>query len=107
LEKLVVIGFMAAGKSTLARHSAERLGWPLADVDAELQERLGEPIPDFFDREGEAAFRARERDLVLELLSSSGPAVVALGGGAVETDDVRAALAGHLVIHLDGDGVKA
>ena len=40
---------------------------------------------------------------MLELLASSGPAVVALGGGAVETDDVRAALADHLVIHVDVD----
>ncbi len=103
MEKLVVIGFMAAGKSTLARHSAERLGWPLADADVVLQERLGEPIPEFFDREGEAAFRRRERDVVLELLGSSGPAVVALGGGAVETGDVRAALEGHIVIHVDVD----
>ena len=99
----MVIGFMAAGKSTLARHSAERLGWPLADADVVLAERLGEPIPEFFDREGEAAFRAREREVVLELLGSSGPGVVALGGGAVETDDVRAALADHLVIHVDVD----
>ncbi len=94
---------MAAGKSTLARHSAERLGWPLADADAVLQERLGEPIPEYFDREGEEAFRAREREVVLELLGSSGPGVVALGGGAVETDDVRAALADHLVLHVDVD----
>jgi shikimate kinase/3-dehydroquinate synthase len=103
MEKLVVIGFMAAGKSTLARHAAERLGWPLADSDTVLAERLGEPVPDFFDREGEPAFRARERDVVLELLGSEGPAVISLGGGAVETDDVRAALAGQLVIHVEVD----
>jgi 3-dehydroquinate synthase len=103
LEKLVVIGFMAAGKSTLARNSAERLGWSLADADVVLQERLGEPVSEFFDREGEPAFRARERDVVLELLGTSGPAVIALGGGAVEIDDVRAALADHLVIHVDVD----
>jgi shikimate kinase/3-dehydroquinate synthase len=103
LEKLVVIGFMAAGKSTLARHAAERLDWPLADADHVLQERLGEPIPEFFDREGEDAFRTRERDVVLELLGSEGPAVVALGGGAVETDAIRTALAGQVVIHVDVD----
>jgi len=99
--KLVVIGFMAAGKSTFARHAAERLAWPLADADAVLAERLGEPIPAFFEREGERAFRERERDVVLELLGAPGPAVVALGGGAVETADVRAALAGHVVLHVD------
>ena len=94
---------MAAGKSTLARHSAARLDWPLADADRVLEERLGEPIPDFFDREGESAFRQREQDVVLELLGASGPAVVALGGGAVESDAIRAALREHLVIHVDVD----
>jgi len=94
---------MAAGKSTLARHSAERLDWPLADSDLVLQERLGESIPEFFDREGEPAFREREREVVLELLQSPGPGVVALGGGAVEAAEVRAALAEHLVVHVDVD----
>ena len=101
--KLVVIGFMAAGKSTLARRSAEHLGWPVTDADALLEERLGEPIAQFFDREGEAAFRQREQDMVLELLGAPGPAMVALGGGAVENDTVRAALADHVVIHVDVD----
>ncbi len=99
--KLVVIGFMAAGKSTFARHAAARLGWPLADADAVLAERLGEAIPGFFEREGEAAFRERERDVVLGLLAAPGPAVVALGGGAVETAEVRDAVAGHVVLHVD------
>ena len=103
MAKLVVIGFMAAGKSTFARNSAAHLDWPLADADKVLEERLGEPIPQFFDREGEAVFRRREQDVVLELLASPGPGVVALGGGAVETDAVRTALDGHVVVHVDVD----
>ena len=98
--KLVVVGFMAAGKSTFARNAAARLDWPVADADAVLAERLGETIPEFFEREGEAAFRERERDVVLELLAQPGPAVVALGGGAVETDEVRAAIGDHVVVHV-------
>ncbi len=94
---------MAAGKSTFARNSAAHLDWTLADADVVLEERLGEPIPEFFDREGEAAFRQREQDVVLELLRSPDAAVVALGGGAVEADAVRAALNGHVVIHVDVD----
>ena len=101
--KLVVIGFMAAGKSTLARRSGEYLGWPVADADSLLEERLGEPIRDFFDREGEAAFRMREQEMVLELLGAPGPAVVALGGGAVENEAVRSALDDHVVIQVEID----
>jgi shikimate kinase/3-dehydroquinate synthase len=101
--KLVVVGFMAAGKSKLARSAAERLGWPLADADQLLEQRLGEPIEAFFDREGEQAFRDRERELVVELLTAPERTVVALGGGAIESEAVRAALAPHLVVHVEVD----
>ncbi len=91
---LVLIGFMGAGKSTLAR----RLGG--LDTDALLEERLAEPVGAFFDREGEAAFRAREEEVVLEALGGGAP-VVAVGGGAVESERVRAALADHVVAWLE------
>ena len=92
---------MCAGKSRLGRLAAQRLGWPLADSDKLLEERLGEPIASFFDREGEQAFRDREQELVLELLAAPGPAIVPLGGGAVERRPVRDALAGHDVVHVE------
>jgi shikimate kinase/3-dehydroquinate synthase len=97
----VVVGFMCAGKSRLGRMAAERLGWPLADSDKVLEERLGEPIAAFFDRAGEQAFRERERQLVLEMLAAPGPAVVSLGGGAVEDEAVRTALGAHDVVHVE------
>ena len=65
---LVLVGFMGAGKSTAARTAAAELGVEALDSDRELERRLGEPIQSFFDREGEAAFRAREEEVVLELL---------------------------------------
>ena len=99
--KLVIVGFMCAGKSRLGRIAAQRLGWPLADSDKILEERLGEPIASFFDREGEEAFRDREQELVLGLLAAPGPAIVPLGGGALERKPVRDALAGHDVVHVD------
>ena len=79
---IVLVGFMGAGKSTAARAMAAELGVQPLDSDRELERRLGEPIESFFDREGEAAFRAREEEVVLGLLGR-GPAarVVALGGG--------------------------
>jgi shikimate kinase/3-dehydroquinate synthase len=100
--KLVLVGFMGAGKSSAARHAAGRLGRESIDSDALLAERLG-PIEDFFDRHGEPAFREHEESLVLELLDRPEPAVVALGGGAVTSERVRAALAGHVCVLLDVD----
>ena len=91
---------MGAGKSTGARSLAAELGAEALDSDRELEQRLGEPVESFFDREGEEAFRAREEDLVLELLGRDAP-VVALGGGALGSERVREALAAHTVVHLE------
>jgi shikimate kinase / 3-dehydroquinate synthase len=97
----VLVGFMGAGKSTGARTLAAELGAEALDSDRELEQRLGEPIDAFFDREGEEAFRAREEELVLELLERRGAPVVALGGGALGSERVREALAAHTVVHLE------
>ena len=67
---LVLVGFMGAGKSTAARTAAAELGVEALDSDRELERRLGEPIETYFDREGEAAFRAREEKVVVELLAA-------------------------------------
>ena len=99
--KLVIVGFMCAGKSRLGRVASEHTGWPLADTDRVFEERLGESIQAFFDHAGEAAFREREEQLVLELLAAPGPAVVPLGGGAVEIPAVRDALASHEVVYVE------
>jgi shikimate kinase / 3-dehydroquinate synthase len=92
---------MGAGKSTGARTLAAALAVEALDSDRELERGLGEPIAGYFDREGEAAFRAAEEELVLELLGRSGPQVIALGGGAVQSERVRAALTRHTVVHLE------
>ena len=105
--KLVFVGFMCSGKSRSTRKLAPRAGRQVLDADARLEERLGEPIATFFEREGEAAFRARERDVVLELLGRPEPAFVPLGGGAIEIDEVRDALASHTVVYLPVDGETA
>ena len=98
---LVLVGFMGAGKSTGARALAAELGTQALDSDRELEQRLGEPIESFFDREGEAAFRAREEELVCELLGRNDAPVIALGGGAVQSERVREALTRHTVVHLE------
>jgi shikimate kinase / 3-dehydroquinate synthase len=98
---IILVGFMGAGKSTGARTLAAELAVEALDSDRELERRLGEPIESFFDREGESAFRAREEELVCELLERRGAPVIALGGGAVQSERVREALARHTVVHLE------
>jgi len=100
---IVLVGFMGAGKSTGARSVAAELGTQALDSDRELEQRIGEPIESFFDREGEPAFREREEELVCELLARDDAPVIALGGGAVQSERVREALTRHTVVHLEID----
>ena len=92
---LVFIGFMGAGKSRAAREAAAALGVPADDADALLEAELGEPIQAVFARDGEAAFRAAEEELAGALLETADGGVIALGGGALGSERVRAALARH------------
>ena len=100
---LVFIGFMGAGKTTVAREVASALGEEARDADRLLEAQLGERIETFFDREGEAAFRAREEALVVELLEGARGGVIALGGGALGSARVREALQRHVAVLVDVD----
>ena len=88
---IALVGFMGAGKSTLGRQVAERLGRTFVDVDAELENLTGRSIPQLFE-EGEAFFRTKEARVTVERLHRSPPAVLALGGGALGSRQVRDAL---------------
>ena len=92
---------MGAGKSTGARSLAAELGAEPLDADRELERRLGEPLESFFDRAGEDEFRAREEEVVLELLGRPDASVISVGGGAVGSERVRDALDPHTVVHLE------
>jgi shikimate kinase/3-dehydroquinate synthase len=100
---IALVGFMGAGKSTAARSAAQALGVSSVDVDAVIEQRLGRRIADIFAQDGEAAFRAVEEEVTIELLGAPGPGVVSLGGGALGSSKVRDALAGHLVAWIDVD----
>jgi shikimate kinase len=94
-----LVGMMGAGKSTVGRALARRLGRRFVDADAEIERAAGRRIPDIFAQEGESGFRARERAAV-EALAASG-AVVALGGGAVAQPALRERLlASGVVVYL-------
>jgi shikimate kinase / 3-dehydroquinate synthase len=95
----VVIGFMGAGKSTLAAELARGLGVTPRDSDELLETRLGHSIAEEFER---GSFREREEQLVCELLADAEPGdVISLGGGSVLSERVRRALEGHVVVLLD------
>ncbi|MGA2320021.1 MAG: bifunctional shikimate kinase/3-dehydroquinate synthase [Solirubrobacteraceae bacterium] len=105
---LVLIGFMGAGKSTVAGELATALGGEALDSDLVLEERLGHPLAHEFELHGESSFRAREEEVVCELLSAAGPgSVVALGGGSILSERVRGLLAAHLTVLLDVDPALA
>jgi 3-dehydroquinate synthase len=97
---VVFIGFMCAGKSRALR-AAAAAGLDAVDVDELLKGELGMPVPDFFERHGEAEFRAREEALSAALLERAEGGAIALGGGAVLSARVREALERHLVVWLD------
>jgi shikimate kinase/3-dehydroquinate synthase len=105
---LVLIGFMGAGKSTVAVELAGALGVTPLDSDLLLEERFGHSVAREFELHGEASFRAAEEELVCKLLGDAGRRdVVALGGGSVSSERVRAALADHLTVLLDVDPAVA
>lgn len=79
-DKVYLVGFMGAGKSTLARSLAKRLDWRAEDVDERIESREGRTIATIFAREGEAYFREIERQVLVDLLPVR-HAVVATGGG--------------------------
>src|SRR5437764_1450429 len=98
---------MGAGKSSAARAVAAELGVPAVDSDHEIERELGGPIESWFDRNGEAAFRKVEEDVVLRLLERPDLRVLALGGGSLGSERVQEALRRHVVVYLDVDTESA
>ena len=83
LKRLVLTGFMGAGKSTIGRLLAARLGWNFLDLDAHLESRTNATIPQLFEQHGEARFRRLESTALASALGYSN-IVLALGGGTPE-----------------------
>jgi shikimate kinase/3-dehydroquinate synthase len=104
---LVFIGFMGAGKSSASRSAAATLGVEPLDSDRELERELGESLESYFDRAGEHEFREREEECVLRLLARPDARAVALGGGSLTSDRVRAALEEHTVVLIEVDPADA
>ncbi len=104
----VFVGMMGAGKTTVGQLVASALDVPFKDVDNDIEATAGKPIPDIFIDDGEEHFRALERAAVAAALESF-DGVLALGGGAVMSDETRKRLADHNVVYLSvevADAIK-
>jgi len=86
---IVMIGMMGAGKSSIGRRLASRLGIPFADADVAIEEAAGMSVADIFEAHGEPAFRAGEAKVIARLLEH-GPQVLATGGGSFVNPETRA-----------------
>jgi shikimate kinase len=86
---IVLVGMMGAGKSSIGRRVAARLGIPFVDADVEIEEAAGMSIADIFAAHGESYFRAGEARVIARLLEQ-GPQVLATGGGAYMNEQTRA-----------------
>lgn len=104
----VLVGLPGSGKSTIGRRLAKALGVGLLDTDVAIEQRTGRSIADIFATDGEQEFRRIEEDVVRAALADH-DGVLSLGGGAVTSPGVRAALAGHTVVYLEisaAEGVR-
>jgi shikimate kinase len=96
-DKIYLVGFMAAGKTTVARALAKRLDWRAVDIDQLIEDRERQTVADIFAKHGEAHFRGVERAVLFEQLTPR-HLVVATGGGTFADPQNRAA--------INGDGVS-
>ena len=100
--RVVLVGAPGAGKSTVGRRVAERLGVLFADSDALIEKRAGKSVSDIFIADGEAEFRRMEREEIAQALRDF-TGVLSLGGGAIMDDSTRAALREQRVVWLKVD----
>jgi shikimate kinase len=102
MKAIFVVGFMGAGKSTVGRALARRLGWAYADLDEEIEAAERSAISEIFSRHGETEFRRIETDTLRRRLETGEPAVLALGGGAFTIPANRDLLRGRgITVWLD------
>jgi len=91
---IVLVGLMGAGKTSVGRRLAEKLGIPFVDADHEIETAAGKSIAEIFADHGEAYFREGERRVIQRLIGN-GAQVLATGGGAYMNDETRARIQDH------------
>ena len=91
---IILVGFMASGKTSVGRALAAAVGWPLADADAEIVARAQKPIHQIFADHGEPAFRRLERQVIARLCAAKGQIIASGGGAFADPQNRRAMLSG-------------
>ncbi|MEO5708484.1 MAG: shikimate kinase [Nocardioidaceae bacterium] len=106
--RVVLVGPMGAGKTTVADLLGARWDVAVRDTDRDVEQAAGKAVSDIFVDDGEDRFRELERTAVVDALGAH-PGILALGGGAVLDEDTRSSLRGHRVVFLEvgvSDAVK-
>lgn len=100
---IVLVGLPGAGKSRVAAELHKVLSVPVVDMDEMIEKKTGTTISHIFAEKGEAEFRRIEAETVREIVQDAqlNPAIISLGGGAIETPQVRETIAVTCVIHID------
>ena len=93
---IVLVGFMAAGKSRIGRLLARRLNLPFVDTDSRIEEHFRRSVTEIFSQLGEAEFRRAEREVISRLLSEEAQ-VISVGGGAFIDNETRSTVNGQAV----------
>lgn len=100
---IYLMGYRGAGKSSVARRLAERLGLPVVDTDTLVESEACRSIREIFSVEGEAGFRQREAEVIARVAAAIAPTVIALGGGAIlRTENQRIIGSSGRVVWLQG-----
>lgn len=100
-ERIVLVGFMGSGKSTVGRRLADRIGYRFADTDTVIESSEKASVSEIFELKGEGAFRELEHRAILGLLGQT-EIIIATGGGAfAQPASADAILEGAFAIHLD------
>ena len=100
-DKLYLVGFMGAGKTSVARALARRLDWKIEDIDERIERRERRDIPSIFRQQGEPYFRAVEREELIALLPQRGTVVATGGGTVVDAGNRELMLRDGAVVWLD------
>ena len=100
VRNIILVGFMAPGKSSVGRALARRTGWPRVDADEEIVSRAGKPIADIFRDSGEDGFRQLERDVTTDFCKESGRIIAAGGGSFIDDQNRRTMLDFGTVFYL-------
>ena len=100
---IILVGFMASGKTSVGRALAQRTGWTLVDADDVIVERAGKPIHRIFADNGEPAFRELESQVIADLCAGEGQVIASGGGSFVSERNREVMLAGGRVFFLSAD----